>query len=86
MPAVTALCLEALVAMGDARSEVAARAAGYLIATQTDDGAWPLRGHLQVMIPPDLFYTYEGASRFQPLEALAAYREAFWPSAPSEAT
>ncbi|APR80587.1 Squalene--hopene cyclase [Minicystis rosea] len=76
MPAVTALCLEAFVAMGDAGSAAAARAARYLIESQKPEGDWPDAGHLQVFIPPSQFYRYPGAHRFQPLEALAALREA----------
>jgi squalene-hopene/tetraprenyl-beta-curcumene cyclase len=79
MPVVTALCLEALCAAGEAHSRTARRAAECLLATQDEFGAWPRRGHLQVVIPPSAFYTYPGASRFQPLEALIAYREAVEP-------
>jgi hypothetical protein len=76
MPAVTALALEALVAMNLARSRAAVSAAEHLVRTQGADGAWPDEGHLQVVIPPNTFYRYGGASRFQPLEALVAYRDA----------
>ncbi|MBL8684531.1 MAG: hypothetical protein JNK05_35480 [Myxococcales bacterium] len=76
MPAVTALALEALVAMNRAHTRSAQRAAAYLLRTQRADGAWPDEGHLQVVIPPNTFYRYGGAARFQPLEALIAYREA----------
>jgi squalene cyclase len=76
MPAVTALALEALVAMNLARSRAAVSAAEYLVRTQAADGAWPDEGHRQVVIPPNTFYRYGGASRFQPLEALIAYRDA----------
>lgn len=76
MPAVTALALEALVAIGAARAPAARRAAAYLVYTQRPEGDWPDGGHLQVVIPPNSFYRYGGAARFQPLEALVAYRDA----------
>lgn len=76
MPAVTALALEALVAMERAHTSAARRAAEYLSRTQRVDGSWPDGGHLQVVIPPNTFYRYGGAARFQPLEALISYRDA----------
>lgn len=74
MPAVTALVLEALVAIGKGHGRTARAAANYLLVSQRASGDWPQAGHLQVVIPPNTFYVYPGATRFQPLEALAAYR------------
>lgn len=74
MPAVTGVVLEALVAAGEQRSLPAMRAAGYLLCEQQRDGSFPEHGHLQVIVPPDTFYRYPGASIFQPLLGLSAWR------------
>jgi squalene cyclase len=76
MPDVTALVIEALVALGEARSPETERAVRYLLQTQTPRGDWPDMGHLQVIIPPDSFYLYTASLKFQPLEALISWREA----------
>jgi squalene-hopene/tetraprenyl-beta-curcumene cyclase len=76
MPPVTACVLEALVALGDAASPAATRAARYLIGSQRPGGDWSQGGHLQVIIPPELFYSYPGSGHQVVLNALAAYRAA----------
>lgn len=76
MPPVTACVLEALVALGEARSAAAERAVRHLLATQTAEGSWPLGGHLQVFIPPDSYYVYPGSGHQVVLAALASYRQA----------
>lgn len=76
MPDVTAVVLEALVAAGQASSAAARAAAGHLVREQRPDGSYPDRGHLQVILPPSSFYAYRASLGFQPVEALAAYRDA----------
>jgi squalene-hopene/tetraprenyl-beta-curcumene cyclase len=76
MAPVTGIALMALCAAGQGRSEAAARAAKYLVATQREDGTWPLGGHLQVVTPPDQFYAYAASALFNPILALSMYREA----------
>lgn len=49
------------------------RAVDYLVATQRPDGAWENGDAVATLMPPDLFYVYEGAAKYIPLEALARY-------------
>jgi squalene-hopene/tetraprenyl-beta-curcumene cyclase len=71
---VTAAVLLGLIAAGQARGQAAARAARYLVDRQRDDGAWDNADCVATLVPPNLFYVYDGAARYMPLEALASYR------------
>ncbi|HEY4223394.1 MAG TPA: oxygenase MpaB family protein, partial [Myxococcota bacterium] len=79
MPPLTAIVLTALLDAGccEVSSMRAAvdRAVAYLLRTQQQDGFWPNNGWLQVMLPPDQFYEYDGERMCRPLEALALYRQ-----------
>ena len=72
MPPVTALVLEALVAVGE-RDAVAERAAAYLVDTQQDDGGWSSNGWVNPFVPPDTFYRYDFQALALPVLALSSF-------------
>jgi len=71
---VTAAVLLGLVEVGQADGAAAQAAARYLLREQEADGAWPNGECVATLVPPTLFYVYDGAARYMPLEALARYR------------
>jgi squalene cyclase len=79
MAPLTALVVTALLDAGMAHQPAVQRGIAYLLRTQQHDGLWSNDGWLQVMIPPDQFYVYEGERMCRPLEALARYRSAITP-------
>jgi len=69
----TALVVQGLVEIGDGERPEVERAVEYLIRRQRPDGSWPNDDYVATNIPPDGFYTYAGAAKHMPLEALARW-------------
>lgn len=74
MPALTGYVLSALCEAGGAPRSALDRAAAYLVAAQTEEGAWPNNGWLHTFLPHDIFYEYDFPARCIPLLALGKYR------------
>lgn len=72
--ALAELALDGRMARREDVLDALARAVAYLLACRGDDGLWPNAGYLVPNIPPNNFYTYEGARMHLPLEALGRVR------------
>jgi squalene-hopene/tetraprenyl-beta-curcumene cyclase len=70
----TAWALLGLMAAGEARSDVARRAAEYLLRAQQPDGLWSDLSFTAPGFPRVFYLRYHGYSAYFPLWALAAYR------------
>ncbi len=70
----TAWALLGLMAAGEARSDVARRAAEYLLGAQQPDGLWSDSSFTAPGFPRVFYLRYHGYSAYFPLWALAAYR------------
>ncbi len=69
----TAWALMALVAAGEARSEAARRAAGWLASTQREDGSWDEPWYTGTGFPGDFYINYHLYRLVWPLSALGRY-------------
>ncbi len=74
MPPLTAIVLSALLDAGKLTHDSVPRAVDYLLAQQGSDALWPNNAWMQVMIPPDQFYAYEGERMCRPIEALGQWQ------------
>lgn len=72
----TAWALLALIAAGEAESEVAAKGIEYLMSTQNEQGLWKEPWFNAPGFPRVFYLKYHGYSEYFPLWALAEYRNA----------
>jgi squalene-hopene/tetraprenyl-beta-curcumene cyclase len=70
----TAWALLGLMAAGEADHPAVARGVQYLLATQTEKGAWDEQRFTATGFPRVFYLRYHGYSKFFPLWALARYR------------
>jgi squalene-hopene/tetraprenyl-beta-curcumene cyclase len=75
-PSQTAWALMGLVAAGEARSDAAARAADWLVRTQTADGTWSERPFTGTGFPRHFYLRYHLYRHYFPLMALGQWRSA----------
>jgi squalene-hopene/tetraprenyl-beta-curcumene cyclase len=74
MPPVTGHVLTAFLDAGRGEDPAVLRGIRYLLENQFDDGLWSSEEWLQTYLPPDMFYYYDAARWYSPLEALGKYR------------
>lgn len=72
----TAWALLALEAAGEARTDAVERGLGYLLRTQTEEGAWEDRWWTGTGFPEVFYLRYGYYDDYFPLQALASWREA----------
>jgi squalene cyclase len=76
MPPLTGIVLTALIDAGRLSHPSVEAGVRYLLSTQQkSDNVWPNNAWLQVMMPPDQFYEYDGERHCRPLEALALFKK-----------
>ncbi len=76
MPPLTAIVVLALIDAGLHDHPAVTRGATYLVEMQDEDGSWPTNGWLQIYLPYQSYYLFEGEAWYRPVEALARLREA----------